>query len=260
MKIAMLIRGHIRKTLDNQKLNTYINAISEKYDVDLYLSTWDTSDATESPSWHSNKKKKEKLMTTVYQKCLTKYFSSCTANLVESLIIRESDIQLLGRDFGKVGNASLKNWKKMWYGIYRGVNLIDVNGYDIIINTRFDINELDRDNAWKPMYYISPNEVIQKTIGCLDAFVKHNAWNAKILFGTGYKSGRYYGKLQMSNGCDNLYLGNSTELQYVVTQFQFNLDEVLNKFPVVTNHEKLLCRVCNNLSFNKIKKTEEYII
>lgn len=259
MKIAMLIRGHVRKALDNPKLQNYINVVSDKYKVDLYLSTWDKTDATESPAWHSHKKKKNKLLTDVSYNYLDQYFSLCNVNLIKTLIVSESDIKLSGRDFGKVGKASLKNWKKMWYGIYHGVNLIDTSKYDLIINTRYDINELDRDNSWKPKYYINPTEAIQKTVGCIDAFVKHNAWGAKILFATGYESSKYQGRLQMSNGCDNLYVGTPLDMKYVVTQFHFNLDEIISTNSV-SNHEKLLCCVCNNLGINKIKKAEEYTI
>ena len=63
------------------------------------------------------------------------------------------------------------------------------------------------------------NRSNSKTVGCIDAFVKHNALGAKILFATGYESSKYQGRLQMSNGCDNLYVGNPLDMKYVGHNF-----------------------------------------
>ena len=67
-RIALLLRGHIRKTFDNQQLYTFINKLRQKYRVDIYLTTWNNIETLNS--YRFNNKPDNKTS----RKLINKYF------------------------------------------------------------------------------------------------------------------------------------------------------------------------------------------
>ena len=52
-KVAFLIRGHIRDSLEDRKLNDFLLSCQGAIDFDLYIQTWDKKEA--SKSWRNSK-------------------------------------------------------------------------------------------------------------------------------------------------------------------------------------------------------------
>ena len=148
-KIAILLRGHVRNGFDNSMIKDYIIELQNLYNIDLFIHTWDVKEANRS--WRKLTIPKE----IISKKTITNYFG----NIINpNNIIIDSDVNLRPKLTGTIRHKNWKtslpliSWKYMWWGINRGLEMI--NGYDIIINTRLDIftlpyNNLDFNNREK---------------------------------------------------------------------------------------------------------------
>lgn len=133
-KCALVITGHIRNGLQTETWNKFIAKLSEKYDVDLFLQTWEESEAMQS--WRYLDRS---AIVSVTEEMLTDYFSYPIKKI---RIDNESSIPIYGRFVGNVGKTAMpfRGWKKMIAGMFLGVNLAKESDikYNFIIRSRFD--------------------------------------------------------------------------------------------------------------------------
>ena len=260
--IAILLRGHVKKSLDNDKLVNYINGLANLYNIDLYISTWNVREVRSTDTWRPHK---DTLISnndyTVTESKIRKYFSNCNITLKKISIFDDLKIKLYGELSGNVsgGNCPRLGWKKMWFGIFHGIkSIVETNiKYDVIVNTRFDINELP---TWEH-YYTPPEKTLKKTKCGIHFFLKSrinsivfpgfvrqtNSWRSdptkKHLFSV--NDGQI--------GIDNLYVGELYKMHKLVSEFQFNLLKIENKFPGNRIHEVLVLKYSKNLGFTDQK-------
>lgn len=274
MKLAFALRGHERHSLENKNLYNYLKELSQYYDFDIYIHTWNLSEA--KSSWRPVSKKRKE----INYELISEYFSGL--NLKKIIIDDDEDIKLHGRTTGKLGrlksvslsNDVLKNvllseigdwaknykfkelsissnyeiflelgcpiigWKKMWYGIYSIIKEIyESNKYDVVINSRLDILEYKK----LPNYMNNPecpSVDIMSTLNLINNYSKQNS----ILF------------LREQNCIciDNFYIGPVEKIYNLCEKFHYNLDDILEEHKIKeweSNQEKLVFlqakKLCN---------------
>jgi hypothetical protein len=133
-KCAIVITGHIRSGFRTQCWNNFISELSKVYDVDLYIQTWEESEAISSWRRHQLCERFN-----IDEKLITDYFKH---PIKELRIDNEYRTKINGRFKGPVCLSSMpvRGWKKMICGMHLGVKMAQESGmkYDFIIRSRFD--------------------------------------------------------------------------------------------------------------------------
>ena len=219
IKMILILRGHIRNTMDHITLLNTMKAIVEKFpDIRIYIHTWNV--LSSNISWRQIAENNTK----VTSEYILDYFKDIRTNIRHIEISDDTSIELIGDTTGIIGVAPTIGWKRMWYGKYKILSIIksettDVN--EIIINMRFDIHTV-ADHA------LTTNTILSfiENIYCTQ--------NRDIVF---YKN---------STGCDNFY-SSSLENMYILTHdFHTNLDAIKTRLPHTQNHE---IYVVNNVEY-----------
>lgn len=147
-KCALIITGHIRNGFETQDWNNFIAELSKKYEVDLYIQTWEESEAI--TSWRKHELCKR---FNIDEKIIKDYFK-CQIKQIQ--IDNEYNVKIKGRFKGTVGLSPMpiRGWKKMICGMYLGVDLAKKTGieYDFIIRSRFDYFTKFSTNHITPYY------------------------------------------------------------------------------------------------------------
>lgn len=264
-KIAIALRGHERNSFSNFLLKDLIVNLSKIYDLDIYIHTWNFSEA--KLSWRELPKERRK----IDEDIVKNYFKETN---VKNIIIDDDElIPIHGRKTGRLGRIKelsishekikeflreelgewtkklrmeetkirhskesffflesacpIISWKKMWYGIYSVIkNVHDSNvNYDAVINTRLDILEYN--------YRIPPKFHINFNVICnlVDNFTSQK--KDKIMF---TKEGFSF--------VDNMYVGKINEMNELCQNFFYNLDEILE-----THHLSKWCSIQEHLVY-----------
>lgn len=133
-KCALVITGHIRDGFKTNSLNDFIKLLSKNYEVDLYIHTWEESEACES--WRVLDRRS---LFEVTESIVRDYFDE---PIKEMLIENEYSCKINGMFKGKIGKTRMpvRGWKKMITGMKNGIKLPKNSGikYDFVIRTRFD--------------------------------------------------------------------------------------------------------------------------
>jgi hypothetical protein len=133
-KIALLLRGHLRDTLQNDVMRHFVHIMQhdERIDVDVYVQTWENDEASVDCSWRSLNHQR----TRVSAERVDTYLR-CKSHL---RIIPEDNLPLVGSSDGRVGGTSKRGWKQMWLGIHTLVDEIHQSGvaYDAVLSLRID--------------------------------------------------------------------------------------------------------------------------
>ena len=142
--MIILLRGHIRDSLNNDKLYNFISELSKKNDVEIYIHTWNIKNT--DLSWDKSRRID---YTCVTFELLNDYFKDLNKLIKHIIIDDDSMIQLKGNLSGRVSKsgAPIKGWKNYWYGQYSIINFINNKENDkkkFILNMRFDIFNFDR--------------------------------------------------------------------------------------------------------------------
>ena len=219
--MILILRGHIRNSMDDSTLLNTMKGIVEKFpDISIFIHSWNV--VASSISYRHIVENNTKL-TSEY---ILHYFNDIQANILHIEISDDTSIELIGDTNGFFGSAPKIGWKRMWYGKYKILNIIksvtsDVN--EIVINMRFDINNVNGN-------ILNTNEIL--------SFIEnvHNTQNRDIVF---------YWPTTM---CDNFYSG-SLENMYILTHdFHTNLGDILMRLPNTPNQEVY---VTNNVKYLK---------
>jgi hypothetical protein len=222
--MIIFIRGHIRNSFCNNELYNLIKQLSkiENNDIKIYIHTW--SIINSSLSW----RKIDANEILVTKDMIEDYFMELKKYIKNIIIDYDNNINLIGNIEGKIGKGPcpIKAWKNMWYGKLKGLESINENENEILINLRFDLfcnsNNIRTNTILKFInFHKNKNEIITKNF-----FV-----NGKECFGV-----------------DNIYLGNIKTMKELANHFHNNLDDILVNYPNIIHQEYLVFKE-NNLLF-----------
>ena len=220
VKIAVLLRGHIRNSFKNSKLREFINLLSKLFTVDLYIQTWHESEA--KLSWRLLNRDHIQIIT---HEMINQYFTDIPIKNIN--IENDEQINIPGETLGTVTPISpmpLIGWKRFLWCTLQGLKSIDTSqSYHFILSTRFDLQEINETHNAN----ITPMQILSWLI--------HNLKNSvpnKIVY---YKSSEY-------TGIDNIYLGNQILLKSYIEYLLYNLDTIRHKYPSEVHQEYIFYR------------------
>lgn len=245
-KIAIAIRGHERGAMNDEEFSNVIFELSKFYDVDLFVHTWNLSEA--SYSWRHLPQ--DRFLIT--EEKIRDYFHR---NEIKKIFVEDDEeIELYGRVIGRLGlltevsipyyvlsdlisedlgdwskrmdiklvssnkekifcflqyGCPILPWKKMWHGIYTLIKFInDFDNYDLVLNLRFDI--LRYKKFYNPGSPLINLEVIQDLL--------EKSKDGNIITFT---------KDRKASCIDNIYTGEPAPLLHLCERFHFHLDELV---------------------------------
>lgn len=212
MKVALVIRGHIRDSLGDDCLLSFVNSMILNFEVDIFIHTWKESEA--KSSWRELDRTN---IVKVDHDLILKYFDSVKENIKKIIIEDDSKINLFGSVDGNVGGIPKIAWKRMWHGQFSAVTSSFVDNYDLIVNIRFDNFHCNQSRVLG----FTNNVIIQK--------IKNRDGHLLI-----------HGN-NLLYGCDNVMIGKPLLMWQLVYYFHHCLDDILSlKLPCGINQEFLV--------------------
>jgi hypothetical protein len=200
-KLIIMIRGHIRDSFKDNRLSNLIFILSQKYNIDVYVHTWNILQSNNS--W----RKMDKDETIVTRDMIESYFKTVPKQII---IEDENAISLSGNLEGKISNTlcPIICWKYMWYGMNELINQVVEPIETTILNIRFDIF------TNRNRLFTIPS--IQKSIE--QNFNKYLRTNIFIVN-------------EPVIGIDNLMIGSVYTMHKLINHFHNNLDKILENYP-----------------------------
>ena len=208
------IRGHIRNSFNTDRLKNFVKLLKLHFpNIKFILQTWKNKECKNSESWkHINEDN-----TIISKQIIENYFED--KNITKQcLIIDEKSIELIGSTSGTigVGPCPKMGWKNMWYGIYKGLEHLDIkSSNNFIVSFRYDYFDIGQSVG------IGEEKIIQ--------FIKNNLDNKNIQF-IKYNT----------HGTDNLYMGKYNKIKALIEKFHFELDYILNMNKKIFHQEYLV--------------------
>ena len=213
MKIAFILRGHIRESLEDSRLKDYVSLLKKiGHSVDLYCHTWHESEA--KSSYRSLDRSR---LFEVKRSHLTDYFAE--HEIKKIWIANDEKIELHGNLEGTLPNSKcpLVAWKRMWAGKHAVVSYLYHNrsyDYDLVVNCRYDL-------FTTAVCYTPVKNLVKMTAGKSELSLKYP---------------KYYRYLK---GVDNYYCGPLNHIYDITSAFHYNLDEIIPKYSIKGVHEEL---------------------
>lgn len=136
--MKIVIRGHIRNSFTTGELYTLLKYLSEKYDIQIYIHTWNKKQ--NNISWRAI----ENDPTEITSDTIKTYFKDLFKFVHGIIIEDDADIELHGNLDGKLASSktNILGWKRYIYGQYRVIkrvyDTID-NKDEFLLNIRFDL-------------------------------------------------------------------------------------------------------------------------
>ncbi len=224
--LIIMLRGHIRKSFQDDNLYLFIKELMTKYNLQIYIHTWDI--IQNNISWRKIKEDK----TVVNENIIYKYFRECRSAIKNIIIDSDKNINIIGNLFGNICNTDMPiiGWKNMWYGMNHNISkIVQEIPPDIpIVNMRFDLFDVFKGTN----NYITRKEAIK--------FIDHRYDITKYSFTNFF----YYKKENI--GIDNIIIGNVLSMYKLINKFYLNLDNIVLKYPNLKHQEFLVYRE-NNL-------------
>ena len=220
-KFYFFIRGHIRNSFKSNQLKNFVNLLKLRFpNIIFILQTWKNQECKKNESW---KKNIEEVNNIISESIINNYFEN-TDMSKNCLILDEETIKLEGSTDGNIcsGPCPKKGWKNMWYGMYKGLEKINIDD-QILVSFRYD--------------YFNIPQTKQNETQILN-FIEKNLSTKNIKFIQGINS----------KGVDNLYIGRSNNIKKLIEKFHFNLDEIINENKKIFHQEYLV-----NILANKLK-------
>lgn len=135
--MIIILRGHIRNSLDNEELYNFINELSKKYNIQIYIHTWNIKQ--NNISW----RKIENDFTKITEEMIQQYFKDHYSKIKKIIIEDEQNILLIGNLEGKIlsTKTNVLGWKRYIYGQHKILNFLydNLSKSEFVINTRFDL-------------------------------------------------------------------------------------------------------------------------
>ena len=215
MKLALVIRGHVRDGLFSVDLKKHIDYMQQRgHEVDLFLHSW-----SESEAQCSYRELDRSHLFSVTPEYLSAYFKGYTAKKI--IVQDDSKIKLHGNLNGCVSSTKCPviAWKRMWAGKYEIMKYVydeHRGGYDQVISTRYDM-------FTNPMC-VTPNSVLKSIVGA----------NQPISFR--YPLCKQLGMV----GIDNYYCGNIAKMLKLTHDFHKDLDRISEHYPSLSHQEEMV--------------------
>ena len=226
--MLLILTGHIRKSFDNNDLLNLIKILYSEFKdtLKIYIHTWNRF--SNNLSWRIIDINNN----IVEKNTINEYFRDLKFLIKHIIIDDDEKIKLIGNIKGNINNYKmpLKGFKNMIYGKNSIINyiyaqkIIDVD--EPIINTRFDI--LDCRTEWRGGYNLEN----------IYNFIKMNI-NTQF-------SKNIFMKKDVFLGCDNMYMGNIYTMRILINHLFYNLDEIIEKYKNISNHEFMILLENNN--------------
>jgi hypothetical protein len=226
-KCALCLSGHIRGAFYDPYLKEFIKLLKSEYQVDIYVHTWDKSEADKTYRYLS----KESLHQ-VTEKEILAYFNYPLAKIK---IEKEQKIILRGKQIGKIASTQMpiRNWKLMIYGMFCCVDMAKQSGvhYDFIIRTRLDYfsrfhNKL---GSREPRSGIDIRKKINSLYKNIFAEIQNRTDKVCWLKDVGYPVGNL--KLYI----DNFYFGSHDKIHELLNRMNSEeLDEIIPKIQKIS--------------------------
>jgi len=210
MKIA--IRGHIRNAFDTTEIYDLLKYLSEKYDIQIYIHTWNKKQ--NNISWRTI----ENDPTEITNDTIKTYFKDLFEFVRGIIIEDDSNIELHGNLDGKLASSktNILGWKRYMYAQYRVVKHVYDTGDDndeFLLNIRFDL--------FTNSYVFPYDEIIK--------FVDNN-YGIAHTNNVFLKEGNYC-------GVDNIIIGSIRSQYELVSAIHFGLDDILDDNKSLQNPE-----------------------
>ena len=253
-KIAIVLRGHLRNSLNEPNLNDFLIETLNYFDLDLYIQSWNKIDATKTWTGKTNGRGPRKKIIKNNRGNITSdhvfsYFKPHISSKIKCIkILDENKIKLIGSLDGNVGKSRcpLISWKRMWYGVNEIVSEISENNkYIFVLNTRFDIFDKSLINFC--------NMCSTRTTRPLE----HREFIISISRKNFIDSETVY-SMYNRVGCDNFYISSTSFMKKIVNELHFNLDEIVDKMiksNLKTGHQEVIFKNhCNKIgNFVQVK-------
>lgn len=222
--MKIVIRGHIRNSFTTDELYTLLKYLSEKYDIQIYIHTWNKKQ--NNISWRTI----ENDPTEITNDTIKMYFKDLFKFVHGIIIEDDADIELYGNLDGKLASSktNILGWKRYIYGQYRVIKHVydtSDNKDEFLLNIRFDLFT----NS-----YVFPYEEIIKFV---DANYRINHANNVFL-----KEGKYC-------GVDNIIIGSVSTNYKLVSAIHFGLDYILDDNKSLKNPE-FVVPIANGMFIN----------
>jgi len=236
MQIILMLRGHERSTFKKQNLNNFVNKLYKLFGDSLcvYIHTWNYNEAHNSWRILSNRKN-------ITKKNVINYFDY---NKIKCIVDDEDCLKLHGAQDIFIGSMPIKNWKLMWAGQNKIIELISkeylkCNPY--IINMRIDYFDCYTTKKFK----ITEDSILEK---CKTAINNYD----KITF--------FFNSVEY-DGIDNIIFGNMLQMRKLINQFHYKLDTFYKNYNFCFFHENIVYFEAQKLNntFQNPDKFEYYL-
>jgi hypothetical protein len=215
VKLALVIRGHVRDGLFSVDLKQHIDYMQQRgHTVDLFLHSW-----SESEAQCSYRKLDRSHLFTVTPEYLNAYFKGCTVKKI--LVQNDSTLKLHGNLTGTVSSTKCPviAWKRMWAGKYEIIKYVydtHCGDYDRVISTRYDM--------FTNPVCITPNSVLKSIV------------NVDQPLSFRYPLCKQLGMI----GVDNYYCGSAERMFKLTHDFYKDLDSISEQYPSLSHQEEMV--------------------
>jgi hypothetical protein len=211
--MIILLRGLIRNSFETVCLYELIKYLSNNYNIEIYIHTWNI--VQNSISWREIKEKK----IPVTNEMIYDYFKDLKYLIKHIIIDNDTNLKLFGNTKGHVYKAPCLGWKNMWYGKFRIIQHLFQNYHlfklkspidQLVVNLRFDI--------------FSNSQLFQ--VINIFKFINNIAYYTS-LYNKLLKKNIFIKNVPNCYGIDNIYIGNINTMYKLIGHFHFNLDKIM---------------------------------
>jgi hypothetical protein len=217
MKLAVMIRGHVRDSFQDDQLDKFLLLLGKEFDVSIHIHTWNISEARKGSSWRHLEFQNLFL---VNRYIYTSYFNASNQKKIKHLYIDDdSKINLNGNLEGLICKTQcpLIGWKRMFWGQNMIIKKIHDSGkrYDAVLSIRPDLFS---------RFDVSTSDIIKM----ISEFK-----NKKISFLND----------RISNHCievDNCFVGKVDFVYELIKSMHEDLDSLVDRYPDIFYQEALV--------------------
>jgi hypothetical protein len=216
--LIIMLRGHVRDSFDTDDLYNLISTISKKYNIKIYIHTWNKKANT--ISWREYRENNDP----VDEQYILNYFKDLSKHICSLIIEDDEKITVNGVKEGKLFSSTMKliGWKNMWYGMKKIMDVIYDNETDdkLILNTRFDV----LNNSHKTTHNMLISWLNKTLDHCTEKLMKNKLYKRYNLLGV-----------------DNQMIGDRHTMKKLVDHFN-DLDKItaLDKYKNIVSHENVV--------------------
>jgi len=219
--LIVILRGHIRDSLDNNHLYNYLSSLNVKYNLHIFIHTWNMK--CSSVSWRNI----EEDTSIVDEELIIKYLKDLKTKKI--IIDDDKHIKLNGETKGLIKTTlmPIQGWKNMWYGIHKICKhiLTIMSSYNLNPNTLTLNMRLD---------YFS-NSTINQYVRRINNYEFTNK-----LFDSACENIIFLKNPPQNYGIDNIYTGKFYKIYYTGLLFHSDLDKIIDCYDTIHAQENLV--------------------